>query len=67
MAKKNLRLDVFLDTGVCIRLPSGVDPENLDASYQTIKRLALKKFVDLIQSGEVDITYESVLDEDEYE
>lgn len=63
--KKPLRLDVFLDTGVCITLPPGVDPDNLDASYSVIKTLAVEAFVDLLRSGGVDVNYEGVLkDED---
>jgi hypothetical protein len=51
-----MQVDVFLGTGVSVKLPKGVDPET-DDGYQQIKGLAITKFRDLIDSGRFDVDW----------
>jgi hypothetical protein len=50
-------MDVFLDTGVAVRLPPGVDPDT-DEGYEVLKELAKQQFLELLRSGTFDLLAE---------
>jgi hypothetical protein len=50
-------IDVYLDTGVSIAVPAGVDPET-EGGLAVIKELARRQFLDMLRDGTFDIRCE---------
>jgi hypothetical protein len=51
------RVDVFLETGVCVYVGDDVDPAT-DAGYAEVKRLAAGEFARAVTSLDFDVTIE---------
>jgi hypothetical protein len=51
-----MTIDVFIDTGVCVRVPSGTDAESPEGC-EAIKVAAREQFIAMISGGSFDITF----------
>jgi hypothetical protein len=51
-----MTIDVFIDTGVCVRIPSGTDVESREG-YEAIKAAAREQFLAMISGGLFDIAF----------
>jgi len=45
------RFDVWMETGVCVKVPSGTDPDS-DAGREVIKAAAVAKFREMLDNPE---------------
>ncbi len=53
---------IYLETGVSVEVPVGVDPAT-DEGVAVIKKLAQAKFIERLTSGDFDVTVETDLDD----
>jgi len=61
----SISYDVYIDSGINLKLPSGTDPDTPEG-YEVLKDLATKKFIDMLLKMQIDFTHEP-LDGDDNE
>lgn len=61
---KTIQFDVWMNTGVCVRVPAGTDPDT-DAGIEAIKAAAVEQFRRNIDEGSFDVEIEPFGDDDE--